>query len=101
MVFLTLTMISVVSPALPADEDGRNLLKITSDLAEKCREYRKKFDLKTTRKRLENDARKYKGLTFTWSDNGTASLLYHGMRGIILPSECQAPGEAPVDSISQ
>lgn len=101
IVFLMLMMISVISPKLAAEEDVKSLVKITSELAEKCREYRKKFDLKTTGKRLAEYAEKYKGLDFNWSDNGTASLLYHGMRGIILPSDCQAPGSAPVDSISK
>lgn len=73
--------------------------QISYDLTTKCKELRKTNNLKETGIELSREAKKYEHLQFLWSNSGSASLEYKGVRGMIMHSDCMAPGEQPVDSI--
>lgn len=98
IVLLPVFLFSIFSFA-SSYEDVVKAQQITFELTKKCKELRKNYNLKETGNRLNLEAKKYEHLEFVWSENGSASLLYKKVRGMIMHSDCKDNGELPVDSI--
>lgn len=101
LVLVALSLSSISTFAVTQLQDIPKATEIAKAMSAKCKDYRKKFDLDETIRRLTKDAESYRGLIFKWTKGSSASMEYNGIRMVILPSECQAPGESPVDSLRQ
>jgi hypothetical protein len=93
VIFYSLTTLAQVPTDFRVNSD--RAAQIVHELSEKCREYRKKYSYKETRKRLTQDAKKYNNLIFNWPENEWPSMSYKGITMGLMASGCPAPDDPP------
>jgi hypothetical protein len=90
-IFYSLSTYAQIPNDVRANSD--RAAQIVQELGEKCRQYRKKYSYKETRKRLTQDAKKYKNLIFNWPENEWPAMSYKGIRMVLMATSCPAPGQ--------